>query len=108
MARKILSGILLDEHSQLSLAELCRACDLHADALLEMVEEGLLEPAGRDPARWRFPATALPQVRMALRLQRDLGVNTAGAALAVELLEEVERLRMRLEVLERTLFEDER
>ena len=38
----------------------------------------------------------LRRVRRAQRLQRDLGVNTPGIALALELLEEVESLRARL------------
>jgi chaperone modulatory protein CbpM len=36
---------------------------------------------------------------VASRLQRDLGVNLAGAALALELLQEIEALRARLKVL---------
>lgn len=39
---------------------------------------------------------------VALRLQEDLGVNLAGAALALQLLEELETLRSRLRVLEET------
>jgi chaperone modulatory protein CbpM len=35
----------------------------------------------------------LARVQRALRLQHDFGVNLAGAALALDLLEEVERLR---------------
>jgi chaperone modulatory protein CbpM len=34
-------------------------------------------------------------VRCALRLERDLGVNLAGAALALDLLDELNRLRAR-------------
>ena len=36
---------------------------------------------------------------MASRLQRDLGLNLAGAALALELLEEIDALRARLQAL---------
>jgi len=35
-----------------------------------------------------------------LRLQSDLGVNRAGAALAVQLLEEIDALRTKLRALE--------
>jgi len=35
------------------------------------------------------------RVRCALRLESDLGVNLAGAALALDLLEELNRLRAR-------------
>lgn len=103
MARKpsrSLRGKLLDESIELTLAELCRACQLPAERVLEFVEEGIVEPHGRDPARWRFRSTSILRVRRAQRLIRDLGVNTPGVALALELLEEVENLRMRLRQLE--------
>jgi len=98
-----LQGILLDEACEFSLRELATACDTSAEILIAMVEEGLLEPRGVDPRRWRFPAEALVRARTALHLQRDLGVNLAGAALAVDLLEEIRRLRRRLQVLQTAL-----
>jgi chaperone modulatory protein CbpM len=39
-------------------------------------------------------------VRIVQRLESDLGLNLAGAALALELLEEVEDLRHRIAALE--------
>ncbi|MDJ0778963.1 MAG: chaperone modulator CbpM [Gammaproteobacteria bacterium] len=95
-ADNALRGELLDDGIELSLAELCRACQLPAERIFELVEEGIVEPRGRTPARWRFHALHLRRVRRAQRLQRDLGVNTPGIALALELLEEVESLRARL------------
>ncbi|EXJ13309.1 chaperone modulator CbpM [Imhoffiella purpurea] len=94
------SGDLLEEDIELTLSELCRACRLPADRVLELVEEGVVDPLGRDPARWRFSAVSIRRVRCAQRLERDLGVNAAGAALALELLEEMERLRARLHSLQ--------
>ena len=55
---------------------------------------------GRDPARWRFHGVSIRRVRRAQRLERDLGVNTPGIALALELLEELEQLRSRVRHLE--------
>jgi chaperone modulatory protein CbpM len=92
----LLSGEVLEEDVELTLAQLCRACDLPADRVFELVEEGIAEPAGRDPRRWRFRGVSVRRVRCAVRLERDLGVNAAGAALALDLLEELEALRMRL------------
>jgi chaperone modulatory protein CbpM len=46
-----------------------------------------------DAAEWRFSGAQLRRARIALRLERDLGVNAAGVALALELLEELEQLR---------------
>ena len=53
----------------------------------------MLEPVGSDRDRWRFPGISLERARRAFRLQQDLGVNVAGAALALNLLDELDRLR---------------
>ncbi len=91
-----LAGIVLDEQAQLTLAELSRACAAQAEHIIELVEEGVLEPAGDEPQLWRFTCVHLRRARVAVRLQRDLGINLAGAALALQLLDEVEALRARL------------
>ena len=88
-----LAGALLDEHLVLTLRDLCRACGVHAELVMEMVEEGVLEPRGGSPPDWRFPGDAVTRAQKALHLVRDLRVNWAGAALALDLLEEIERLR---------------
>jgi len=97
---KLLSGEIFEEEIELSLAELCRACQLPAERVVELVDEGIIEPTGHDPAHWRFQGISVRRVRCVQRLERDLGVNVAGAALAIELLEELERLRARLRRLE--------
>lgn len=89
-------AVLLDEHIRLSLVELCDACRISADYALEVVAEGIIDPEGSEPAQWRFGATDLRRLQTALRLQRDLGVNLPGAALALQLMEEMEALRSRL------------
>jgi len=96
MNEEILNGILLDEECSLTLAELSRACAMHAEWVMELVEEGIIEPSGREVSQWRFAPPALYRARTVRNLQRDLGVNLSGAALALELLEEIESLRTRL------------
>ena len=44
---------------------------------------------------WRFSGSALRRAATAQRLTRDLGLNAAGVALALDLLEEIETLRIR-------------
>jgi len=95
-SRKLVSGELLDEEMELTLAELARICELEAERIRELVDEGIVEPRGREPAQWRFTAVSVRRVRSAVRLEQDLGVNTAGAALALDLIEEVQWLRARL------------
>ncbi|HEX6998061.1 MAG TPA: chaperone modulator CbpM [Gammaproteobacteria bacterium] len=91
-----ITGDVLDERVELSLADLCRMCGLREEAVIEMVEEGIIEPRGPDRSGWRFSGVAVTRVRRAVRLQRDFEVNLPGAALALDLLEEIERLRRRL------------
>jgi chaperone modulatory protein CbpM len=93
------SAIILEEQSDLTLTELGRACAVHVDFIVELVAEGILTPFGREPHRWRFSGLHMRRARVALRLQRDLGVNFAGAALALQLLDELETLRARLRIL---------
>lgn len=93
-----ITGAILDEDSELTLSELCRACGMPAEHIMALVEEGVIEPRGR--ARMRFSGICVRRVRRVYTLERDLGVNLAGAALAIELLEEIERLQARLARLE--------
>lgn len=100
-----LTVTVLDESIELSLGELCRTGGVSAEFIIALVEEGVIEPRGIDPAAWRFPASTLARLGTVQRLQRDLGVNLAGTALVLELLEEVRTLRARVRMLERLLEE---
>jgi chaperone modulatory protein CbpM len=97
---RALIGTILEEEVVLSLSELSLAARLSTQRVIELVEEGVVEPMGREPGDWSFRGTSLRRIRCARRLERDLGVNTAGIALVLDLLDEVERLRARLERLE--------
>ncbi len=87
------SGVVLDETTVLSLHEMCHACGVSAELVIEMVEEGVLDPEGSAPQEWRFRGQAVKRLQMALRLTRDLRVNLPGAALALDLLDEIDELR---------------
>jgi chaperone modulatory protein CbpM len=91
-----LSGEVLEEDVELTMVELCQACRMQAEQVFDLVEQGVIEPLGHDPARWRFRGISMRRVLLVQRLERDLGVNVAGAALALDLLDELERLRARL------------
>lgn len=94
----VLSGVLLDDSAVVTLAELCHSCAVTSETVVEMVEYGILEPSGDSPPHWCFRASSLRRVTTARRLQHDLGVNLAGVALALDLLEQIERLEARLRV----------
>ena len=92
-----LNGVLLEEEIEFSLADLCRACSVNNEWIQSLVDEGILEPVtGAGISDWRFTGISLQRVRITRHLQHDLGVNLAGAALALDLLEEIESLRARI------------
>jgi chaperone modulatory protein CbpM len=87
---------ILEEQTGLTLDDLCLACAVRDEQIIALVDVGVLEPQGCEPARWRFGGASLYRARMALRLQRDLDIDVAGAALALQLLEEIDTLKARL------------
>jgi chaperone modulatory protein CbpM len=99
----VFSGHVIEEEVGLTLADLSRACCVNAEWLIALVDEGVLEPIEMPvdiQGPWRFSGASVYRARTIQRLQRDLGVNMAGAALALELLEEIDTLQAKLAVLE--------
>ena len=88
--------LILDEAHEITLADLTRSCHVHAEWVMELIEEGVLEPVQPGGPQWRFKATSVVRVEKARRLQRDLGVNLPGIALALQLLERIDALEARL------------
>jgi chaperone modulatory protein CbpM len=93
----VYTGVVIEEGG-LTLGQLCRACDASADWIISLVEESIVEPQGEDIQLWRFSGISIRRARSALRLQRDLGVNLAGIAVALDLMEEIESLRAQIKV----------
>jgi len=105
MNQNILNGILLDEKTELTLLELCSACSIAEEWIIELVEEGALEPfnlqsIGKQHTQWLFTVDCLQKVRTAKRLQRDLNINLEGIALVLNLLEQIDTLETKLRCLE--------
>ncbi|NOQ88197.1 MAG: MerR family transcriptional regulator [Gammaproteobacteria bacterium] len=93
----ILSGYILEDEPRLTLRQLCDACAVRAEYIIELVDEGFIEPSGMERSHWCFSGVTIRRVQKAKRLQHDLGINLAGVALAMELIEEIESLRDRLD-----------
>ena len=83
----------IDDSRELTVAELCRICDVQRQFIEDMVHEAILEPQGKTPEHWCFSAISVTRVQKAKRLQHDLGVNLPGIALALDLLDELESHR---------------
>jgi len=98
----ILEGVILEEEIEFTLSDLSQACCVHSEWIITLIDEGILDPSGRNAADCRFSGDHLKRIRTVQRLQNDLGVNLAGSALALELLDEIDTLRARLKALEDT------
>jgi len=94
-SEKTLIGQLLEENDVITLADLCRSCTVKTETVTMLVSEGILDPVGKDVEHWHFNVGSIRRVRTAVHLQRDLGVNLAGAALALELLDQIAELKRR-------------
>lgn len=90
------TGEIIDETVEITLSDLTRTCRVHAEWVMELVEEGVIEPHQKSGPQWRFSATTVVRIQKAQRLQRDLGVNLPGIALALELLDRIDALEARL------------
>lgn len=92
----VFDGILVEEEVVFSLSGLCRAAGASPAQVLSLVDEGVLQPEGNAPQHWAFAGPSLRTTRAALRLNTDLALGTAGVALVLELLDEIDSLRARL------------
>ena len=89
---RLLVGQILEENDLVTLADLCRSCTVETKTITTLVAEGILDPMGGDVEHWRFTVGSLRRVKTVIHLQRDLGINLAGAALALDLLDRIAQL----------------
>ena len=89
-----LVGHVVEDDMEFSLEELSGACAVEQRVIVELMDEGIIE--ARSTTEVRFGGEALRRTRLAMRLQRDLGLNAAGTALAIQLLDRIEALEREL------------
>ena len=94
---ELVLGSVVEEENYLTLTELCQASSASEDHVMAWVFEGVLEPIGETPQDWQFTGQSLRRTRLALSFTRDLEINPAGVALALDLLDEIALLRARMQ-----------
>ncbi len=91
--------LLAEEQTVFTLDTISKTCAVQTTFVMSLIEEGVLAPIeGQEPKDWKFTSAQLRCISITARLQRDLGVNAAGAALAIQLLDEIETLRAQLDL----------
>jgi chaperone modulatory protein CbpM len=81
---------------RLDITALSRTCRCPAELIVALVHEGAIEPQGDSRDDWSFDAAEMQRAQRAVRLAHDLELDAPAVALALQLLDEIERLRAAL------------
>lgn len=84
-----------EAHFYLSMREVTTSFGTSTETIIEIVNEGIIPITKHDNDdcdEWKFDDESCRRIRLVLQLNRDLGVNVAGAALVLELLNEIDQL----------------
>jgi len=79
-----------------TLEELCSVCALEREWLVLRVREGLIPATEVGASEWRFTRATLARVRRMRDIERTYDAAPELAALAADMLEEIDQLRARL------------
>jgi chaperone modulatory protein CbpM len=82
---------ILDDVEQVTREELAALCGVDVNWIDEMIAHGVIAPAQLHTLH--FSAVTITTIRRARRLEQDFALNVPGVALALDLLDEIERLR---------------
>lgn len=75
--------------------QVCERHFLEKEFVVHCVNYGITEVSGgRRKQDWRFPLASIPRLEKAFRLQRDFELEFSALAMILDLLDEVEDLRL--------------
>lgn len=103
MSKNNLVVVTIEEYPELTLEEICHDCGVSPEYVQELIEYAAVQPKQKT-AELRFDADQIRRVKTILHLQHDLEVNLAGAALALDLMDEIKQMREQIELFEKHYF----
>jgi len=84
--------MMADIPVRICIEELCQHIRISREEALEIVSHGIIYPQEDSSGTWRFDTRAIAVASRAARLRRELDLEWQGVALALELLERINRL----------------
>ena len=72
---------------------ICLYHQISNEILFDMVSWGIASPSGLNPEKWLFTQNDYDRIGSASRFNKDLDINIPGAALALQLLDELDEVR---------------
>lgn len=97
---KVYEGVIVTEDEYVSLIHLCHNCNHSEEEIIELVEEGILEPIDNTEHEWRFHYKAISRIKKVKRLQRDFELDLTATGLIIHLLDRIEELESKFDELE--------
>lgn len=96
MKVRLTEVLWLDEHQEISLAQLAELSGLSEAELRELTDYGVFLPVDTAAAEPSYRAEYVVTARTAFRLRKDMELNMEGLALVLSLLERMHGLEARL------------
>ena len=81
------------------------SCGTKRSLVARLADQGIIETLESEAGEPRVPRRAVVQLRRMQRLRRDLGVNFAGAAVILDLVQRLEQLNRELVQMQERLAE---
>ncbi len=72
---------------------ICSSHKISNEILSDMVSWGIATPSGTSIEKWQFSQDDFDRIGCASRFNKDLDINIPGAAMALELLDELDKIR---------------
>jgi chaperone modulatory protein CbpM len=89
----------------LTLEIIAASCGTKPSLVARLAYQGIIETLESEAGEPRIPRRAVVQLRRMQRLRRDLGVNFAGAAVILDLVQRLEELNRELVQMQERLAE---
>ncbi len=93
----IMAHEFMEDSQSLPLSEVLRLCAVDMTQLRQIVDESVVTPMRTDATEWEFSSTMIVRIKRVARLQSELDLNAHAAAIVLDLLDEVQRLRRGLQ-----------
>lgn len=90
-----ITAVIIDD-DLLTLADLAHSCNVSPEWVVTRMEAGLLSLQSTHTQPAQYTSTALTRVRRLRNIERDFDANPELAALVVDMIEEIERLKCRI------------
>lgn len=87
-----ITAIIIDD-CRLDLADLAHSCGVSPEWIIERVQSGLLCAPATDLSRNCFTSAELTRARRLRNIERSFDANPELAALVVDMMEEIQRLK---------------